>query len=655
MTKGGRKMGKTVEKAVNGAAPTAEHAKSLDYPLLSKIKSPADLKAMDESEMDALCAEIRHVLVDTVGKNGGHLASNLGVVELTVAMHRAFDCPHDHFVFDVGHQSYVHKLLTGRFEQFHTLRRGGGISGFTKRTESEYDCFGAGHSSTSISASLGLAHADKLSGSDAYTVCVLGDGAFTGGMVHEALNNISRDLRLIIIMNENEMSISKNIGSFAGNIARIRRTAGYFKTKKTTVRIIKKIPLIGNWLFRKLRDTKKAMKNIMYGSNYFEDMGLYYLGPVDGNDYESVAQLLQEAKKLNESSIIHIKTQKGKGYAPAEENPGAYHGMSPSDACKPDGGNFSCHAGDILCDIAKTNEKLCAITAAMEEGTGLSAFKDKYPERFFDVGIAEEHAITFAAGLAAEGYMPVTAIYSTFMQRAYDQVIHDIALQELHVVMCIDRAGLNPGDGATHHGIFDVAFLSQIPHVSILTPVTYEGLRLSIETAVEGSGAYAIRYPSVYEDKRIIETFYPDGTPTEISVRSNMQNSEHYDATVILHGRIAAEALRAADILAAEGIILRILLAEYIKPYSKLAAEILKRLDGPAAPVLFVEEEIKAGGFGMMLSEELRKFPKFEAYRTTILAPEDDFVIQTRDEHIWKTAGVDADSIATAVKRAIRQ
>lgn len=641
-----------MEKTVSGM-PDGEPINNTEkHPILSKIKSPADLKGVEEAKLPELFEEIRDTLVETVSRNGGHLASNLGVVELTVAMHRVFDCPRDHFVFDVGHQSYVHKLLTGRYDDFHTLRRGGGISGFTKRAESEYDCFGAGHSSTSLSASLGIAHADKMSGSDAYTVCVLGDGAFTGGMVHEALNNVSRDLRLIIILNENEMSISKNIGSFAKNLARIRRKSGYFKTKKTTVRIIKKIPLIGNWLFRRLRDTKKAMKNIMYGSNYFEDMGLYYLGPVDGNDYEAVEQLLQEAKKLNESSVIHIKTKKGKGYAPAEEAPGAYHGMSPSGAPKGEK-NFSCSLGDMLCDMADKDAKLCAITAAMEEGTGLSCFKEKHPDRFFDVGIAEEHAMTFAAGLAAEGYTPVTAIYSTFMQRAYDQIIHDIALQNLHVIMCIDRAGLNAGDGATHHGIFDVAFLSQIPNVTVFAPVTYEGLRLSLEAAAQGEGAYAIRYPSGYESEDVKNAFYKNGKSEGISVRSSINEGDSYDATLVLHGRLAAEGLRAAKILADEGITLQILLAEYIKPYGRLASEIIGML-GDSAPVIFAEEEIYAGGFGMMLSDELKRYPEFASRRFTILAPKDDFVIQSKDESIFKTAGVDAESIAEAVRNIIK-
>ena len=632
-----------------------------EYPLLSSIRSPEDLKALDEDQIPALCEEIRAFLVKTVTENGGHLASNLGAVELTVAMHRTFDCPHDHFIFDVGHQSYVHKLMTGRFDRFHTLRRGGGISGFTKRSESEYDSFGAGHSSTSVSAALGLAHADRLSGSDAITVAVMGDGAFTGGMIHEALNNISRDLRLIIILNENEMSISKNIGRFAKNLVRLRRKSGYFKTKKTTSRIIKKIPLVGDKLFCALRDTKKAIKNMMYGSNYFEDMGLYYLGPVDGNDYRSVAALMEEAKKLNESTVIHVKTQKGKGYAPAEEDPGKYHGMPPAGTPVRAEGNFSSQVGRILCELAETDDKICAITAAMGEGTGIAKFKETYPERYFDVGIAEEHALTFAAGLAAEGYRPVTAIYSTFMQRAYDQIIHDIALQNLHVVMCIDRAGLNAADGATHHGMFDVAFLSHIPGVTIYTPITYKGLELALSTALKGEGAYAIRYPSGYENDAVKAMFYPDGPSDTISVRSNFKDSDELDAVIVLHGRLVTEAMKASEMLAQKGIKLGIILAEYIKPYDRLASEVAAMLCGVGkgariakCPVLLAEEEIKAGGFGMMLAEALRAIPEFEGHRCEILAVEDNFVIQKKDEPIWRTAEVDAQAMTERILNMLK-
>lgn len=616
-------------------------------PLLPNIHSPADLQALPAEKIPVLCQEIRETLVDTVTRNGGHLASNLGIVELSVAMHRVFDCPRDHLIFDVGHQSYVHKLLTGRYESFQTLRQGGGLSGFTKRSESEYDCFGAGHSSTSLSAALGFAQGDRLRGSDAITVAVVGDGAFTGGMIHEALNNVSRHLRLIIIINENEMSISKNVGRFATHMAKMRRKAGYFRAKKTTARILTHIPLIGKGLFRLLLNTKKAFKNALYGSNYFEDMGLYYLGPADGNDYEAVERLLTEAKNQTESCVVHIKTRKGCGYAPAEADPGFYHGMAPGGAAPKE--NFSAHLGQILTELGQKNEKICAITASMSEGTGLESFRAACPKQFFDVGIAEEHALTFAAGLAANGFLPVTAIYSSFMQRAYDQVIHDVALQKLPVVMCIDRAGLNASDGPTHHGIFDVAFLSQIPHMTLYTPVTFEGLALSVKEALSKATPAAIRYSNGGEDPAILSAFYADNSPVKIGVRCSYTHEVCPDSIIITHGRLASEALRAVDLAQKEGLCLGVILCEYLKPYDRLAQELLPLLPRDV-PILFAEEEIRAGGFGMMLSDALCRISDFKHRSYDILAVDDSFVHQTKSEPIYQTAGVDARSMLAHIK-----
>ncbi|MBE6557635.1 MAG: 1-deoxy-D-xylulose-5-phosphate synthase [Ruminococcaceae bacterium] len=620
---------------------------SASAPLLPTIHAPSDLKSIPSVEIPRLCEEIRATLVDTVTKNGGHLASNLGVVELSVAMHRVFDCPRDHFIFDVGHQSYVHKLLTGRYEAFSTLRQGGGISGFTKRSESEYDCFGAGHSSTSLSAALGFAKGDRLHGSDAYTVAVIGDGAFTGGMIHEALNNVSRHLKLIIIINENEMSISKNVGRFATHMSKMRRKAGYFKAKKTTARILTKIPLVGKPLFRGLVNLKKAFKNALYGSNYFEDMGLYYLGPADGNDYEAIERLLTEAKNQTESCVVHIKTRKGCGYAPAEADPGFYHGMAPGGA--PPKENFSVHLGQILTELGQKDERICAITASMSEGTGLESFHAACPKQFFDVGIAEEHALTFAAGLAADGFKPVTAIYSSFMQRAYDQIIHDVALQQLPVLMCIDRAGLNAADGPTHHGIFDVAFLSQIPGVDLYTPITFDGLSLSVKAALTKGTPAAIRYPNGGENKDVLSAFYSTGAPTDIRVRTSYAPDETVDAVIITHGRITAEALKARALAATQGLRVGVILCEYIKPYHKLANEILALLPQNPVPVLFVEEEIRAGGFGMILSDTLCRISDFKNTPYGILAVDDSFVIQTQPESIYKTAGLDAEAMLARI------
>ena len=433
-----------------------------NYIYLDKINSPADLKSLQEDEIAPLAEEIRAFLVEKVEQNGGHLASNLGVVELTLAIHRVFDIPNDHLIFDVGHQSYVHKIITGRKDQFETLRKGGGLSGFTKRSESECDCFGTGHSSTSVSAGLGFAQADKLLGVDASTIVVLGDGAFTGGMVHEALNNCERNLKLVIILNENEMSISKNIGSFAKVLTKLRLQQGYVNTKAITRKILSAIPFIGKPLLKLLRRIKQRIKDILYGSNYFENLGLFYIGPIDGNNEKQVEDALKLAKSCNESVLVHVNTVKGKGYEPAEKDPSKYHGISPKTS-KPQKSSFSNEFGKHLSLLAKNDDKVCAITAAMLDGTGLCSFAEKFPERTFDVGIAEEHALTFACGLAAEGMKPYFAVYSTFLQRSYDNIIHDMALQNLPVKICIDRAGLNASDGPTHHGIYDVAMLSHIP------------------------------------------------------------------------------------------------------------------------------------------------------------------------------------------------
>ncbi len=618
------------------------------FPLLSSVNSPEDLKKLPQEQLDQLAQEIRTFLIERVEENGGHLASNLGVVEMTLAIHRIFSTPHDHLIFDVGHQSYVHKLITGRRDDFATLRRGGGMSGFPKRTESEHDCFGTGHSSTSLSAALGFAEADKLSGSDAYTICVLGDGAYTGGMIHEALNNCRKNLRLIIIINENEMSISKNIGRFAKSLSRLRSSKGYFKTKSGIVSFLGKIPLIGRKLHIGIRHIKMAMKAALYGSNYFENLGLYYLGPVDGNNEEAVERLLLEAKESEQSCVIHLKTKKGKGYAPAEATPDQFHGMSPKRSTAPCGVHFSEEMGRILTEHAAKDDKICAITAAMAGGTGLLAFQKAYPNRFFDVGIAEEHAVTFAAGLAANGYRPVVAIYSTFLQRAYDNIIHDVALQNLPVVFCIDRAGLNASDGATHHGVFDVAFLSQIPNLKVYTPITAAALHVALEAALHSDQPCAIRYPNGYEDPDVVKAFYGQGIPNEVRVRTDTPDASA-DAFVITHGRMVSEAMEAKKLLAANGTRLGILLLEELKPIGRVAEQIVTLLPEEPCRVLLLEEEIRTGGMGMLLFDALKDQRKLQNKSVRALALNDEFGVQERDEPIWKSVGVDRESIVRAV------
>ena len=608
---------------------------------LSNIHSPSDFKEIPNEELDAVAKEIRDELVRVVSQNGGHLASNLGVVELTMAIHRVFETPKDHVIFDVGHQSYVHKMLTGRYSQIETIRKAGGLSGFPKISESEHDAFGAGHSSTSFSAALGFATADKLNGSDAYTVAVFGDGAYTGGMIHEALNNCQKDLKLIIILNENEMSISKNIGRFAKNLSKLRASAGYMKTKRATVSFLNKIPLIGKPLFRLIRWIKVHLKNAFYGSNYFESMGLTYLGPIDGNDYNAVEKLLREAKRLNESVIIHVKTQKGKGYEPAEAEPSKYHGMSP-EGVGSDKKSFSEVVGEHLSSLADENKKICAITAAMSDGTGLTAFKEAHPDRFFDVGIAEEHALTFAAGLAANKMRPCAAIYSTFMQRAYDNIIHDVALQELPVLMLVDRAGINLKDGATHHGIFDVAFLSHIPNIRIYTPISNKGLRASIDEALTLDQPCAIRYPSGVENEKAVEVFYNKSNYSDLSLKTDFDLSvvDELDVLIVTHGRIVSEALKVEENL--KDIRIGIVLLEVLKPYDECAERIFPLLGEKLKAVLFYEEDIKSGGMGMNLADIMRYELADRNIKYDILAINDNFATVSKEgQNAYQMAGVD--------------
>ena len=621
---------------------------------LNNIHSPNDLKAIPAEDMPAVAQEIRDELVRIVSATGGHLASNLGIVETTMAIHRVFNTPYDHVIFDVGHQSYVHKMLTGRYERMDTLRQAEGLCGFTNRSESEHDCFGAGHSSTSLSSALGFAISDKINASDAYTVAVVGDGAYTGGMIHEALNNCLKELNLIIILNENEMSISKNIGRFATNLSKLRTKSGYFTTKRLTGNFIKKIPLVGKHLFVAIRGVKKFAKNVLYGSNYFESMGLTYLGPIDGNDYEKVENLLREAKKLGESVVVHLKTKKGKGFAPAEEAPDFYHGMTPKNIAKSEKDTFSNHMGKWLTDKASNDEKICAITAAMCDGTGLKSFRQNIPQRFFDVGIAEEHALTFAAGLSANQMKPFVALYSTFLQRGYDNIIHDIALQQLPVNICIDRAGLNSSDGATHHGIFDVAFLSHIPNMHIYTPITLKALTAALEDAYTRNSPCAIRYPNGTEDNEVVEEFYQGENEKDIGIKYNYKESDNCEIVIITHGKIVTEALAASKKLSQEGIATGIILLELLKPYDEIAKKISAVLP-KNAKVIFLEEEIRAGGMGANLSDALIRMDVLKSDNIKIMATDDSFIAtRAKGQSIYDAAGLSREHIYKTAKELIK-
>ena len=551
------------------------------YPYLSKISTPDDVKKLSKKELSLLSDEIRRFLIEKVTASGGHLASNLGVVELTVALHRVFDSPSDHFIFDVGHQAYVHKILTGRWSAFDTLRKPGGLSGFPTRSESEHDAFGVGHSSTSLSAALGFAEADALRGCGAYTVAVVGDGAMTGGMIHEALNNCKRALRTVIVLNDNGMSISRNIGRFSRYLSRIRVTKHYQVTKRRTKRVLAALPLVGKPLSRLASRIKRWFKRYLYTHNYFEDLGILYLGPVDGHNLSALERAFTEAKRREGTVLVHVRTKKGKGYYDAEKNPTAYHGVAAraeilDNSVAEDKPRSSFHevAAKELCALAEADEGVCAVTAAMGEGTGLSAFAEAFPKRFFDVGIAEEHALTFSAGLAASGLKPYFAVYSTFLQRAYDNLLHDVALQGLPVRILVDRAGLSIGDGATHHGIFDVAYASTIPSVSVWAPATFGSLRAMLRRSLElKEKTLLIRYPNADEEPILANSFYKNGDFENFGLKKCGDDSP--DVVLVSYGKITVEALAAAEKLKKEGTRVCVFLLECLAPYTETAQRLL--------------------------------------------------------------------------------
>ncbi|MBR5871176.1 MAG: 1-deoxy-D-xylulose-5-phosphate synthase [Clostridia bacterium] len=622
---------------------------------LPKINSPADVRSLNEQALPVLAREIRAFLVEHVTKQGGHLASNLGIVELTIAMHRVFDSPRDHIIFDVGHQSYVHKILTGRASMFTTLRKNGGLSGFTKREESEHDPFGAGHASTSLSAALGMAEADAALGSDAYTVCVVGDGAFTGGMIHEALNNIRHDRRLIIILNENEMSISPNSGRFADYLSIMRSSEGYHDIKNGTRALLSSVPLIGDSLVGGVREIKQTFKNMLYHSNYFENMGLYYLGPIDGNDIETAETMLRVAKEAGQSVLLHVKTQKGKGYAPAEHAPDIYHAVPKEryyhqkDVVPDTALNYSDVFGHTLLRMMQERNDLRVITAAMAVGTGLRCVMQSKPEYLYDVGIAEEHAVTFAAGLAAGGLHPIAAIYSSFLQRSYDNLIHDAALQRLPMTLCIDRAGYNEGDGPTHHGIFDVAMLAQLPDTEICEPLSYESQRRYLEKSFDAGCLYAIRYPKGAPNDALYERFTAFSSPDAPMKTDYSPLADTKQVLIVTYGRITAEAVKAEETLAVLGISAGVLTMEQLTPFDKRAEEIEMLVTDDTKMIVYLEEGIYNGGAGMILCDAMRDFCSSRGIRQKILAIRDPFAKSEVGKRMIEVAGIDAPSIVSAV------
>lgn len=607
--------------------------------ILENISSPADLKSLDESRLSELADEIRARIISVVSQNGGHLASNLGVVELTLALHRVLDSPKDRIIFDVGHQCYTHKLLTGRYNDFETLRRTNGISGFPRAIESEHDFFGSAHSSNSVSVAIGMATAAKLSGSDAMTVAIIGDGAFTGGMVYEALNNcVDKKLRLVIVLNDNEMSISRNVGAIDNYFSRFRASKSYFSFKNRFVSAIDRLP--GNAVYKAMRAIKNRFKRLVLKENLFELFDLEYYGPLDGNDEKQLETVFSELKNHRHGiAVVHIKTKKGLGYEPAEHNPDIYHSVGSFDIAKgaAAGGkekNFSFNFGKALTDLAEENKKLCAVTAAMAEGTGLDRFRTMYPDRFFDVGIAEEHAATFCSGLSSGGMVPVFAVYSTFMQRCFDQLLMDVALQGQSVVLGIDRAGLVGDDGPTHHGVFDVSLLSTIPDTLVFSPAFIDELKPCLEKCIAHKGVSAIRYPrggewqydkTSYSEKNGV--CYADyGTP---------------EVCIITYGRLAAECDKAARLCGRGTRVIRLL---QIIP---LDTDTIYSLVKDMKYVLIAEEGMKNGGISETLALNLR-----EKGMTVGISAIDDFAPHGANADIFNTVGLSAKKLAEVLKNA---
>ena len=571
-----------------------------EYRILPTIKSPSDVKRLSEDDIKLLCTEIREKLVEVVSVNGGHLSPNLGVVELTVALHRSFNMPKDSIVWDVGHQSYTHKLLTGRYKDFDTLRLKDGISGFPKREESRYDDFNTGHSSTSISAALGIANAKLLSGDNSNTIAVIGDGSFTGGLAFEGMNNAGRfSKNFIVVLNDNKMSISKNVGAIPRYLTTVRIQPWYIRAKHVTEKLLSKIPLIGRPIKGLLRRSKSKIKNLVYKNTLFDCFGFTYLGPIDGHNVEELENAFKAAKKINAPVLLHVVTKKGKGYQPAEDKPGEFHGIGKFDI---DSGEpisshrgFSAVFGSFLCELAENDGKICAITAAMAYGTGLREFSHLYKERFFDVGIAEEHAVTFGCGLAAKGMRPVFAVYSTFLQRAYDQLIHDAALGKLHLVLAIDRAGIVGSDGETHQGVFDVSILNTIPNATIYSPAYFDGLRKSLHSAVYVCDELAaVRYP------RGGELYRPDDFGEE-SIDYNIYGSKNCKNLIVTYGRLFSYAAKAKEMLSKQGLEVCILKLCKLKPINSEAVEFAAGFEN----VWFFEEGIKNGGIARNFSDML--------------------------------------------------
>ncbi|WP_186430015.1 1-deoxy-D-xylulose-5-phosphate synthase [Clostridium sp. BSD9I1] len=617
--------------------------------ILNEYKEPNDIKNMTIEELNSLANEIRGFLIENVSRTGGHLASNLGVVELTLSLYNIFNFKTDKIVWDVGHQCYVHKILSGRMSEFKTLRKYGGLSGFPKVSESEYDHFQTGHSSTSISAALGMARARDLKGEKNEVLAVIGDGALTGGMAFEALNDVGYSkTKMIIILNDNQMSIGKNVGGMSAYLSKIRMEPGYAKLKQDIDGILKKIPSIGDSMARTLERVKNGIKQMVVPGMLFENMGIKYLGPIDGHNIKEVSEILEKAKSINGPVIIHIVTKKGKGYKFAEMNPGKFHGIGPfnlqsGEVAVTGGISYSKAFGNAMVKLAEEDDRIVAITAAMKDGTGLQQFEHKYKGRFFDVGIAEQHAVTMAAGMASQGLKPVFAVYSTFLQRAYDQVVHDICIQKLPVILAIDRAGIVGADGETHQGVFDLSYLSHIPNMTIMAPKCVEEMEPMFKWALNQNSPIAIRYPRggdvldlnlnpVTEFKYgKWETIYDEG-----------------DISIIAVGKMVQNALIAREKLLRMGIKIGVVNAIFVKP---IDIELLSKFSKTKKIIITVEDNIVTGGFGSLVSEYIQSTNS--TAKVINLGFKDEFIPHGNVDVFYKASGIDSDGIVEKVIKFI--
>jgi len=623
---------------------------------LEIIDSPADLKKLAKKDLPILADEIRQVIVDVVSKNGGHLASSLGAVELAIAIHYVFDTPRDKLIWDVGHQAYAHKILTGRRDQFASLRRHKGISGFTRLGESPYDTLSTGHSSTSISASLGIAHAKYLKEEKSKVIAVIGDGSMTAGIAYEGLNQAGdkfKDRELIVILNDNDMSISRNVGALSSFLSRTFSAKRLQEARKDLGDFLKSVPKIGDDIYQFAKRTEESFKAFTTPGMLFEAFNFEYFGPINGHRLNHLIDILNNIRHLKEPVLLHVTTQKGKGYAPAEENPVYFHGCGCFDVatgvCVDPVNPVPTYTevfGRELVELAETDQRIVAVTAAMPEGTGLAKFSDTFPDRFFDVGIAEQHGVTFAAGLATEGLRPVVAIYSTFLQRAYDQVLHDVCLDRLPVIFAIDRAGIVGEDGATHHGLFDISFLRSLPHMVLMAPADENELRRMLLTAIQHDGPIALRYP------RGAATGVPiDKTAAALPLGKAKVLTQGDDILILAIGRPVNDALEAYENLKAQGIFATVVNCRFVKP---LDVDLISALAQKIPHVITVEENVRQGGFGSAVLEALND-EGITGIRIERIGVADTFIEHGPQQLLRSLYGIDAAAIVKAARRLIKE